>query len=353
MAITFASVLSACGRAENRTSPAAWHIFVILEENRPYEKIIGSPAAPNLTRLAKQYGVATNFFAETHPSEPNYIAILGGSTFRITDDDAFYCEPGSNKIGCPNAKRAGYPPHTVNARSLMDQLDAHGLMWKGYFESIPSPASKVVFSSATETMPAQLYAAKHNGFMNFASVQNSPHLAERIVNFDALKADLASGNVPNYAQIVPNQCNDMHGLAGINVSPECSFANSAQLIAEGDAVADGLVRMIQNSPVWTGKDNVAIVITWDEDDGPHSNSDPATQGCCGFKPGDPSNGGGGQIPTIVITNHGPRGIADNTPYNHYSLLRTTEDAFGISEHLALANATAEGVQSMVALFGLK
>jgi phospholipase C len=204
-AFLFVLVLSACGVAENPASPTNWHIFVILEENRPYENIIGSAAAPNLTRLAKQYGVATNFFAETHPSQPNYIAILGGSTLGITDDDAFYCEPGSNKIGCPNAKRAGYPRHTVDARSLMDQLGAHGLTWKGYFESIPSPASKVVFSPATETMPAQLYAAKHNGFMSFASVQNSPHLAERIVNFDTLKADLASGNVPNYAQIVPNQ----------------------------------------------------------------------------------------------------------------------------------------------------
>ena len=66
----------------------------------------------------------------------------------------------------------------------------------------------------------------------------------------------------------------------------------------------------------------------------------------------PSNYGGGHIPTLVITNHGPRGVADDTPYNHYSLLRTIEDAFGIDEHLGHAAETDKGVVSMTPLFAI-
>jgi hypothetical protein len=65
----------------------------------------------------------------------------------------------------------------------------------------------------------------------------------------------------------------------------------------------------------------------------------------------PSNFGGGHIPTLVLTNHGPRGLVDDTPYNHYSLLRTIEDAFGIKEHLRHAADTDKGVRPMVRLFG--
>jgi hypothetical protein len=63
-----------------------------------------------------------------------------------------------------------------------------------------------------------------------------------------------------------------------------------------------------------------------------------------------SNFGGGHIPTIVITNHGPRGLADPTPYNHYSLLRTIEDAFRLPEHLGRAADTDQGVVAMTPLF---
>jgi hypothetical protein len=68
-------------------------------------------------------------------------------------------------------------------------------------------------------------------------------------------------------------------------------------------------------------------------------------------PGAASNFGGGHIPTIVITNHGPRGLADPTPYSHYSLLRTLEDAFGITVRLGHAADADRGVKPMVALFG--
>jgi hypothetical protein len=140
----------------------------------------------------------------------------------------------------------------------------------------------------------------------------------------------------------------MHGRDGRHVPLDCRFNNERGLIARGDRTIGELVDKIQASPIWSAPGNTAVVITWDEDDGPHG--DNRVEGCCGYDPKSPANFGGGHIPTIVITNHGPRGVSDDTPYNHYSLLRTTEDAFCIGEHLGHAADTAAGVKSMVRLF---
>jgi hypothetical protein len=108
------------------------------------------------------------------------------------------------------------------------------------------------------------------------------------------------------------------------------------------------VNQITQSKLWSQPANSAIIITWDEDNNPGDKR--GTQGCCGVDPKSAANFGGGHIATIVITNHGPRGVTDTTPYNHYSLLRTTEDAFGIKEYLNGASNTSQGVKPMTRLF---
>ncbi|HLG87920.1 MAG TPA: alkaline phosphatase family protein [Alphaproteobacteria bacterium] len=344
--------LASCGKGENPRQYA--HIFVIVEENRGFDQIIGNPSAPNINRLAETYGLATRFYGEVHPSEANYVAMLAGSTFGIHDDDAWYCSPGKQDPYCYKSQRPDYVDHTIRSKSLVDQLDKADLTWKGYFESIPAAGSKAVFSSASNpNEPDRLYAAKHNAFLNFASVQDDSRLDMKLVGFDRLAKDLASGDLPNYAHIIPNQCNEMHGMDGNDptVPPDCVYSNDQGLIARGDKEIGELVREIQASPAWSAKANFAVVITWDEDDGPHPSRDAGkTQGCCGYDPKSPANFGGGHIATIVITNHGPRGVKDDTPYNHYSLLRTTEEAFGISEHLNEAGDDAAGVVPMSKLF---
>ncbi|HEX4080496.1 MAG TPA: alkaline phosphatase family protein [Rhizomicrobium sp.] len=330
------------------------HIFVIIEENHTTDEIVPNPAAPNLTRFAQNYGYAWRFYAERHPSEPNYVAILGGDTFGISDDDAFWCKPGVKDPACSSAAAPGYVDHTVDAPSLAAQLAAHHLTWKGYFEDIPTPGSRAYrWPDAAHPVagkPAGLYAVKHNGFMNFKDVQDDPALAQKIAGFDAFERDVASGNLPNYAQIVPNQCDDMHGLpAGANVPADCVYDAGTKLISRGDAVAGRIVGEIMRSALWSRPDNSAIVITFDESDVEHPDDNHA-QGCCGSVPGDRDNPGGGWIPTIVITNHGPRALTDLNPCNHYSLLRTTEDAFGMDQYLRHAGDTAHGVQDMTSLF---
>jgi hypothetical protein len=323
--------------AEDQAMPKYDHLFILIEENKAYGQILGNPDAPNLNQLKQTYGFASDYYGVVHPSQANYIAMLGGSTFGIHDDDAFYCQPGQLNQFCPNSRQPGYVSHTIVGKSLMDQLEAKGLSWKGYFENLPEPGSKVVF--APNPVRA-LYAAKHNGFMAFKSVQDSPQRLKNLVGLEQLTIDLQNGTIPNYSHIVLNQCHDMHGL------PECS--NLQQLIKTGDAQVGKLVHQIMGSEVWSAPGNSAIVITWDEDDNPSLKTQP--QGCCGFDSQSPANFGGGKIMTIVITNHGHKGVVDRTPYNHYCLLRTTEDAFGIHEYLNEAGNTAVGVKPMTPLF---
>ncbi len=324
------------------------HIIVIVEENKDRQQIVDPAAAPNLAALAATYGEATEFFAEVHPSEANYVALLGGDTFGIHDDDAFFCRPAATDAHCAGAAQPGYVDHTVHAPHLGQQLEAAGLTWKGYYENLPEPGSLAVTASDPAlddgTKKTALYAAKHNGFINFASVQADPRRAEHLVGFDRFRSDLAKDKLPSFALVVPNQCNEMHGLHGTKVPADCTGADPAALIRRGDKVAGELVAGIQKTRAWRSAQNVAIVITFDEGSGK------TREGCCAVTPDALSNFGGGHIPTIVITNHGPRGVKDDTPYNHYSMLRTFEDAFGIREHLGHAADADKGVVSMVRLF---
>ena len=329
--------------------PRYAHIFVIVEENKNYEQILNPASAPNIASLAARYGDATRFFGEVHPSEGDYVALLGGDTFGIHDDDGFTCKAGDPDPFCGGSSAPGYVDHTVRATHLGMQLEAIGLTWKGYYESLPRPGSLAFTASYPAISDGRrttaLYASKHSGFLNFAQVQADPRRAEKIVGFDQLGRDLAADRLPSFALIVPNQCHEMHGLNGPAVPPACS--QTAALIRQGDKVAGELVRRIQATRAWRSSANFAIVITFDEGSGG------TREGCCAVTPGAPSNFGGGHIPTVVITNHGPRGVADPTPYNHYSLLRTMEAAFRVPGRLGHAADTDKGVVDMTPLFAVR
>jgi len=323
------STISSATTAQDLAVSKYKHIFVIVEENKGYDQIIGNPDAPIINQLGQTYGKAATFFGEVHPSEANYVAMLGGSTFGIHDDAAYNTKKafGSNSVD-----------HTISGRSLLDQLEEKGLTWKGYFQNIPYPGYKGTFSPSRFRA---LYASKHNGFINFKKVQDTPNELKKLVGLEQLTVDLQSDQVPNYSHIILNQCHEMHGLL------ECR--NAQQLIKTGDTWVGKIVKQITSSSLWSSPDNNAIVVTWDEDNG----STTGNQGCCGYDPKSVANFGGGHIATIVITNHGQRGVIDNTPYNHYSLLRTIEDTFGIYEYLNYAGDTKDGVKPMTSLFARK
>lgn len=360
VAITFILALYAGGAASAAELPRYAHIFVVIEENKGLSQIMTHPEwTPEFHALAAEYGVASQFYAEVHPSEGNYVAMLGGDTFGIHDDDAFFCKPGLKNEFCEKSGRPDYVDHSIAARSLVDQLEEKGLSWKAYMEDIPGAGSLVprwpTGAHPVKGLPNELYAAKHNGFVNFRSVHDKsmPTLMTHLVGFVDLDSDLASGDMPNYAHIVPDQCNDMHGLGkddGTNVPEDCMKGNLEGLIRRGDAEMGRLVAKIIHARVWSGPANTAIVVTFDENDDDERAA--GKQGCCGYEPHSVANFGGGQIPTIVITNHGPRHLVDPTPYNHYSLLRTTEAAFGITEYLRHAADSDKGVVTMTPLLAV-
>ncbi len=321
------------------TIPAYQHIVEIMMENQSYGTIIGNAQAPNINALANQYGLATNYYGVTHPSEPNYMAAVAGSYFGVQDDNQFFCTPALAATEPASWQCGGTTvDHTVNAQSIADQLTAAGMTWKGYFQTLPALTGPVVKLGPNANGPYTfkypsasnaLYASKHNPFVNFTGTQDA---LANMVSDTQLATDLSSGTLPNYSLIVPNQCNDMHGTGG---------CGTTSLITLGDQYVANAVNQVMSSQVWKEGNN-AIVITWDEDD--FSDAGQPGTGCCGANPG------GGHVVTIVIRNHGNGAhVVDNTAYNHYSLLRTMETAFRVS---CLAHACDSSVTTMNPLFGV-
>jgi phospholipase C len=295
------------------------HVFVIMMENTGYNALVGNPHAPWINGAIAKYGVATNYFGVTHPSQPNYIAATAGTRAGVPDD---------NDV-------------TVNLTNIVDQLEAHGKTWKGYMQSYSLCATK--FDHACGN---QLYERKHNPFISFADVQSSQARVANLVDFSQFGSDLASGNVPDYSWISPDQCHDMHGRGGGGATDPCDFSQEQSLIATGDQFLRDTVDAIQASPAWNG--NSVIFITWDESDFTGSPTDFGfgdTSGCCTANPG------GGHVLTLVISHSDHAARQSAVAYNHYSLLRTIEDGWRLG-CLAATCDTAD-VPSMADLVGPK
>jgi hypothetical protein len=289
--LLLATLAGATGARASSGIPRYDHIFVIMEENHNYNQIIGNPAAPEINALAKDYGLATKYSGVADPSEPNYVVMLGGSTFGISNDDPYF-----------------FPGQTVNQPNLMSQIDQAGLSWKGYFQGMPYAGYRgYCFPTKCNGIPDSdtQYVAKHNGIVNFAGEQTPGEFA-KMQPYSQLTSDLASGSVPNLSYIVPDECHDMHGAPPWCVdSGKSGDVDDTWLVANGDAFVGRTVNAITSSSTWKTGAN-AIVVTWDE-----------------------GNFATDTIPTIVVTNNGPRQLTDGTSYNHYSLLASIQAAFGL------------------------
>lgn len=367
--------------------PRLDHVYVIMMENHGYGQILDNPNAPFINQMAKSANAANNYFAVAHPSLTNYLEVVGGSNFGVlTDNNPDWhnssCKPNlssgtvatdnppSPKI-CPIAgtgtdaatpavdttnETTGSPGENnidgvqsipaatgISGKTIADQLAAHGLTWKSYQESLPaSGADRVNFSDGIFTdstdfstlQPAldpplsvsdvvSLYAVKHNPFAYFRNVQEGTDPNSSLANtvgFDGpqgLYADLRSGSVPSFAFIAPNQCNDQHGRG--NAGPFCNFDPSDDgsqaglnpaLIYQGDVTVQRIVTAIKSSKKWQHGGYQAIVLLWDENDystAPNIN----------------------QVLLVVDTNYGAHGVQSAQRYNHFSLLKTLEAAFGL------------------------
>ena len=247
--------------------PAFDHIFVLVLENRSFTDVIGSPHMPRFNALAKENTLLTQYTGVTHPSLPNYIAMVSGDTQGIEKDckDCF-----------------------VNAETLAERLEAAGRAWKTYQEDMPEPC---FLGDAGE------YVQKHNPFVYFDAVRmDAQRCAENVVPLTMLDTDLASGSLPNFSLIVPNMCNNGH---------DCASAVADEWIV-------GMVDRLRQAPA-VQQSRYLIVVTYDESSSP--------KGVSGFVrrvTGRATE----RIATVLISPDAQPGFEDATAYNHYSLLKT-------------------------------
>jgi hypothetical protein len=292
VALCLAFATSSSSLAAQSTFPQYDHVFLLIMENEGYGQVVGNQYAPILNALANDYGLATNYTGVADPSEPNYVAMLGGDFFGINSDDPYW-----------------FPGHTISAANLMSQLEGAGKTWRGYFQSMPYPGYRgYCYPDKCNGIPDAdtQYVAKHNGIVNFANMQTPTELG-KMFPLQQLSADLAAATVPSFSYIVPNECNDMHGAPPWCVdSDNTGTVQQSFLIAQGDKFVGDVVNEITSSSMWQTGNN-AIVITFDE--GNRANS---------------------AVLTIVVTSHGPRGVQDKTSFNHYSLLASLQQTFGLS-----------------------
>ena len=321
--------------------PAVHHVFVITLENKGFNTTFGpGSAAPFLaTTLTGQGAFLRQYYGIGHNSLDNYIAEVSGQAPDPSTqaDCTTYTDftPGTPAAdGQVTGNGCVYPAAVA---TLGNQLTTAGLTWKGYMEDMgndparesatcahPTIGSPDVTQSAT---PTDMYAARHDPFVYFHSIIDTQAYCDaHVVALTGFTNDLKStATTPNLSFVTPNLCDDGHD------SP-CADGRPGGL-ASADTFLKTIVPEITASPAYQ-KDGM-LVITFDEADTADSTA------CCNEQSGpnvtSPGGGGpgGGRVGAVVLSPFVAPGTVSDTPYNHYSLLRSIEDIFGVG-HLGYA-----------------
>lgn len=271
----------------NSPIPNFKHIVIIIFENREFESVIGNSDAPYLNQLAQENTLLTQYYAITHPSLPNYIALISGDTQGYT----------KNCTNCP-----------VSATNLADLIEQSGRSWMTYQESMPDDCAA--------SDPDKQYVVRHNPFMYFTSIVNDKERCiAHVEELSDLGPDATNNQLADFIFITPNICNSGH---------DCTIKTSDDWLKN---TLPALVNEFQAEG-----DDYLIVLTWDEGE--------TKKSCCGL----PENAGG-RIATILISPQAKQGLQDDTPYTTYSLLRTISEAWGLP---LLGHAADEGTAAILA-----
>jgi acid phosphatase len=181
-----ATATGAGGTANSETAitvqgiPLFGHVILVMEENHSYQSVIGNSSMPYLNSMAQKYGLATQYFADTHPSIGNYFELTTGQI--ITNDDGY--------------------TGTVSADNVVRHLLSAGKTWKAYAEDLPS-----VGYIGGDVYP---YAKHHNPFAYITDVVNSQNQRQNLVPFSEFAGNLNSNQLPEFSYIVPNMLDDAH-----------------------------------------------------------------------------------------------------------------------------------------------
>ncbi len=255
------------------------YIVVIVMNNASAKQVYGSSAAPYLNSLASTYGYATAYSdVEAAVSDPNYLALIGGSTFGLTAD----CYPTQ----C-----------SVSDTSIVDSIEGAGLTWKAWAEDYPVSQGCSLSPSNAE------YNSKHFPFLYFQNIVNDPARCDNLLRANSvvtssietddlfLKSLGSTSSAANYNWLTPNQCDDIH---------DCSLST-------GDKYLSQLVPKILSSTVFTTQ-NAALFVTFAESSGSSV----------------------GNVPAIWAGPVTKTKFQSSRSYDHYSLLATIETAWGLS-----------------------
>ncbi|HZQ20373.1 MAG TPA: alkaline phosphatase family protein [Terriglobales bacterium] len=268
-----------CGGGSRHTRPpnlpVVGHVFVLVDENHSYTDVIGNPAMPYTNSLAQKYSLATNYYANAHPSLPNYFMLTTGQLVTSTDDY-------NGTVASDNAANA---------------VTTAGKTWKIYAESLPN----IGYLGPT-IVP---YDKSHDPFAFFSDVLTSNSQAANIVPFTQLANDIQNNALPNYAMIVPNMMDDGHDCP--NEAAQCT---DAQKLAHADSWLKTNIDPLISSSAFA---NGVLIYTWDESE----ISDNAN--------------GGGRVATLLLGAHVRQGYQSTMVYQHQSTLRISMELLNISD----------------------
>jgi chitodextrinase len=324
--LTAAAATGPCGSLAGQPA-AIRHVVIIMDENQSYNAIMGGTAAPNIENYANQCGVATKYWAVTHPSHSDYIATVAGNT---------YVPPGCSDWTCVSQPLdfcggSTGTNGTQTCPNIFSQLDGAGKSWKVYGETMPSNCY---------TAASGQYSAGHNPPVWFIQGTGTSNISASCKANDVplesstagLQHDITNNSLPAYSWIVPNKCNDMHN---------CS---SGSPITAGDTFVKTWVDRIVATPDYQNGSTI-VFITWDE----------------GVEGGRPFNedclSGSGltdescHVPLIVLSPYIQAGSKPGAFFTHYGLLKATERLLGITTYLG--HAGDAGVGDILAGFGIQ
>jgi phosphatidylinositol-3-phosphatase len=345
------------------TLPPIRHVFVIVLENETSTSTFGDPNAdPYLAQTLPRAGAyLENYYGIGHESNDNYVSMVSGQAPNPQNQGD--CQIYDNFVGtAPTVSDPGSPldgqavgsgcvfPSSVS--TIANQLTSVHFTWKGYMEDMGNVASREAavcghpaLNSQDQTQTAVAgdgYVSRHDPFVYFDSITGDASYCDAHVTAlgstngalpssappgtTGLATDLKhESTTPNLSFIVPNVCDDGHDYPCTNETTPTSSA-----VGDIDNFLSKWVPLITSSPAF--KRDGLLVITFDEAAGP-PNGDSSS--CCNEMPGPNSplpgiNGpGGGKIGAVLLSPFIKGGTVSNTDYNHYSLLASLENLFGL------------------------
>jgi phosphatidylinositol-3-phosphatase len=282
--------------AESPKLPVFQHVFVVVEENQTYDQVIGNTKdMPYLNSLAEKYGLATNYFANTHPSINNYFYLTAG---RKGTKPPFVSES------------ADLYPFDVDGPNVASILSSHGKTWKSYAEDLPRQG--YIGGNAGD------YVKRHNPFAYFETVRKNGAQRANIVPFKQLKTDVERNALPDYGFIVPNIYDDAHNDPLTHRGAPCGDAEALQ--RADNWLRENIGPLIDSTVFQQGG---LLVITFDE----ACASGPGADSRLDLKR--PGSEGGGHVATILVSPKIAPGTKSDRLYHHQSVARLSLEALGV------------------------